>query len=103
MTDVLAYEHSLPPTHFAQLCALPEVLARYSEKARGSEILNEIREECRTAPADPKQEGNRILDLDSESHNGLLALLDFAASASGDEKFALLALDLRRGAAETYM
>ncbi len=101
MTEsVLAYQHALPAPHYQQLCALPEVIARYAPGANQTSVLEKIREDCTDLPTDPET-GRRLLEVDAEAQDSLLAMLDWAAHRSGDERFSWLARDLREGAAES--
>lgn len=98
--SVLTYLHSLPAPHYEQLCALPEAIARYAPKAKGTKIWEQIRRDCVELPTDPAT-GNRLLEVDNDSQEAVLAMLDWAAHRSGDVRFAWLARDLREGAAES--
>lgn len=99
--SVLAYQHSLPPVHYEQLCALPEVIARYAPGANRTEILANIRRDCTELPPDPDREGNRLLELDTESQEAVLAMLRWAGNRSEDARFIWLARDIEAGARES--
>lgn len=101
MTEsVLTYLHFLPEPHYEQLCALPETIARYAPKARQTKIWEQIRRDCVELPTDPET-GHHLLEVDNESQEAVLAMLDWAANRSGDVRFKWLARDLREGAAES--
>jgi hypothetical protein len=93
---VFAYQHSLPEEHYNQLCALPEVIARYSTGANQTDLLRNIRRDIAECPTDPVT-GHRLLELESNDQKAVLAMLDWAAHRSGDARFAWLANDLREG------
>lgn len=97
---IMSYQHSLPAPQYEQLCALPEVIARYTPEARGTKVWEQIRRDCVDLPCDP-QTGHRLLEVDNESQEAVLALLDWAANRSGDERFAWLAQEMRDGAEES--
>ena len=97
---LFVYQHSLPKVHYGQLCALPEVIARYAPGANQTSILREIREDIYSLEIDPET-GNRILEVAPEDQDNLLRMLDWAADRSKDVGFSLLARDIRSGAAKS--
>lgn len=97
---IMVYQHSLPEPHYGQLCALPEVIARYAPGANQSQILREIREDFRSLEIDPET-GRRLLEVSSEDQDDLLKMLAWAAERSQDDRFSWLAQEILDGARET--
>lgn len=96
--EIFSYQHSLPALHYQQLSALPEVIARYAPGAHQTAILANIRRDIAECPTDPAT-GNRLLELEQNDQEAVLAMLDWAANRSGDDRFSWLAEDIRQSTA----